>query len=82
MFGFLGAPGSNKSTLSQRIAKKYEGFVHISMGDLFRRKVMQNQDDELWSRIGRKMDKGELIPMVCVRVFQVNSNRDDLENSA
>ncbi|KAI1706746.1 adenylate kinase domain-containing protein [Ditylenchus destructor] len=63
----IGAPGSNKSPFAQRIAKKYDGFVHISMGDLFRRKVLQNQEDELWTRIGKKMDLGELIPMKICR---------------
>jgi adenylate kinase family enzyme len=32
------------------------------MGELFRRKVLQNGEDELWTRIGKKMDAGETIP--------------------
>lgn len=60
----VGAPGANKSTFGQKIAKKYDGFVHISMGELLRRKVLQNIEDELWSRIGKKIDAGDVIPMV------------------
>lgn len=32
------------------------------MGELFRRKVLQSGEDELWARIGKKMDAGETIP--------------------
>uniref|UniRef100_A0A915CNA1 Adenylate kinase n=1 Tax=Ditylenchus dipsaci TaxID=166011 RepID=A0A915CNA1_9BILA len=63
----IGAPGSEKSQFAQKIAKKYDGFIHISMGDLFRRKVLQNNEDELWTRIGKKMDVGEVIPMKICR---------------
>uniref|UniRef100_A0A914MN25 Adenylate kinase isoenzyme 5 n=1 Tax=Meloidogyne incognita TaxID=6306 RepID=A0A914MN25_MELIC len=59
----IGAPGSNKSTFAQRIARKYEGFVQLSMGELLRRKVLENREDALWSRVGKKMDAGETIPL-------------------
>ncbi|KAF7630938.1 hypothetical protein Mgra_00008807 [Meloidogyne graminicola] len=32
----IGAPGSNKSIFAQRISRKYEGFVLLSMGELLR----------------------------------------------
>uniref|UniRef100_A0A914XXT0 Adenylate kinase isoenzyme 5 n=1 Tax=Panagrolaimus superbus TaxID=310955 RepID=A0A914XXT0_9BILA len=66
----IGGPGSNKTIMAQRIAKKYDGFIYLSMGELLRRKVQQNSDDELWQRIGRKMDNGETIPLqICREVI-------------
>uniref|UniRef100_A0AC35G254 Adenylate kinase isoenzyme 5 n=1 Tax=Panagrolaimus sp. PS1159 TaxID=55785 RepID=A0AC35G254_9BILA len=66
----IGGPGSNKTIMAQRIAKKYDGFIYLSMGELLRRKVQQNSDDELWQRIGRKMDSGETIPLqICREVI-------------
>ncbi|CAJ0959359.1 unnamed protein product, partial [Mesorhabditis belari] len=63
----IGAPGSNKTSIAQRIAKKYDGFVMFSMGDLLRRKVRETRGDELWDRIGRKIDQGEAVPMKLCR---------------
>ncbi|KHN86407.1 Adenylate kinase isoenzyme 5 [Toxocara canis] len=63
----IGAPGSNKAAIAQRIAKKYDGFVYLSMGELLRRQVVQNPDDELWQRIGKKMNAGETVPMKICR---------------
>ncbi|TKR72449.1 hypothetical protein L596_019888 [Steinernema carpocapsae] len=63
----IGAPGSNKVTFAQKIAKKYEGFVYLSMGEILRRKVQQNPDDELWQRIGKKMAVGDVVPMKICR---------------
>ncbi|KAI6243973.1 hypothetical protein M3Y99_00064800 [Aphelenchoides fujianensis] len=63
----IGAPGSNKSDVAERLARKYDGFIHLSMGELLRRKVQQNAGDELWSRVGKKMDNGEAIPMKICR---------------
>lgn len=34
-----GAPGSNKSEYAARVAKKYDGYVLLSMSDLLRKKV-------------------------------------------
>ncbi|VDK50906.1 unnamed protein product [Anisakis simplex] len=63
----IGAPGSNKAAIAHRIAKKYDGFVSLSMGELLRRQVRQNPDDELWQRIGKKMNAGETVPMKICR---------------
>jgi hypothetical protein len=37
------------------------------MGDLLRKMVQQNMGDELWSRVGKKMESGEQIPMKICR---------------
>ncbi|KAE9551978.1 hypothetical protein FO519_004802 [Halicephalobus sp. NKZ332] len=66
----IGGPGSNKSEIAKKVATKYDGFKLFSMGDLLRKKVMQNVDDELWQRIGKKMDFGEMIPVqICREVL-------------
>ncbi|MCP9262905.1 Adenylate kinase isoenzyme 5 [Dirofilaria immitis] len=44
------------------IAKKYDGFLYISMGDLLRKEIDVNADDQLWQRIGKKINAGEPVP--------------------
>uniref|UniRef100_A0A0N5CDC8 Adenylate kinase n=1 Tax=Strongyloides papillosus TaxID=174720 RepID=A0A0N5CDC8_STREA len=63
----IGPPGSNKTELSKKISQKYEGFTYLSMGELLRNMVEENKNDELWERIGKKMDVGEMIPMKICR---------------
>ncbi|KAK6112393.1 Adenylate kinase family protein [Brugia pahangi] len=58
----VGPPGSNKAEISKRIAVRYDGFMYLSMGDLLRKEVQANADDQLWQRIGKKMDAGEAVP--------------------
>uniref|UniRef100_F1KUL8 Adenylate kinase isoenzyme 5 n=1 Tax=Ascaris suum TaxID=6253 RepID=F1KUL8_ASCSU len=72
----IGAPGSNKAAIAQRIAKKYDGFVYLSMGELLRREVIQNPDDELWQRIDKKMNTGEAVPMKICRDLLYSSIHD------
>ncbi|KAL3100048.1 hypothetical protein niasHT_027126 [Heterodera trifolii] len=77
----IGAPGSSKSKFAQNIAKKYDGFVFISMGELLRRKVQQNGENELWAKIGKKMDAGEMIPMRICRELIYASVHERCPNS-
>ncbi|KAF8385609.1 hypothetical protein PRIPAC_74751 [Pristionchus pacificus] len=63
----IGAPGSNKSEYAARVAKKYDGYVLLSMSDLLRKKVAESKGDELWERIGKKMDQGEPVPIKACR---------------
>uniref|UniRef100_A0A914W9I4 Adenylate kinase isoenzyme 5 n=1 Tax=Plectus sambesii TaxID=2011161 RepID=A0A914W9I4_9BILA len=63
----IGAPGSNKSIFAQKIAKKYDGFLAVSMGNLLREKIKNNPDDKKWARIAAKMDKGDPVPMKICR---------------
>jgi len=58
-----GGPGSGKGTQCDRIVEKY-GFTHLSSGDLLRDEV--NSDTELAVKIKAEMDRGELVPLVCV----------------
>jgi adenylate kinase family enzyme len=77
----IGAPGSHKSEIADKIAHKYDGFVHLSMGDLLRNKVQQNLGDELWSRVGKKMELGEQIPMKICRDILYSTIHDMGSNS-
>lgn len=62
-YSILGPPGACKNEIAQLVAVKY-GFFYISMGESLRQKVSKNQDDELWKKIGEKMNIGDPIPMV------------------
>ncbi|CAI5454304.1 unnamed protein product [Caenorhabditis angaria] len=57
----LGAPGSQKNDIGRRIAQKYDGFTLLSMGDILRKKVASEKNDQLWEKVGTKMDNGESI---------------------
>ncbi|CAD6188673.1 unnamed protein product [Caenorhabditis auriculariae] len=63
----VGAPGSQKNDIAKRIAQKYDGFTLLSMGDLLRKKVQTEKDDELWKKVGKKMNEGDPIPMKLAR---------------
>ncbi|GMS91514.1 hypothetical protein PENTCL1PPCAC_13689, partial [Pristionchus entomophagus] len=63
----IGAPGSNRSEYAARVAKKYDGFVLLNMSDLLRKKVAESKGDELWDRIGKKIDQGEAVPQKACR---------------
>ncbi|PAV55598.1 hypothetical protein WR25_09935 isoform A [Diploscapter pachys] len=66
----IGAPGSQKQDIARRVAQKYDGFTMFSMGDLLRRKVSEMKEDELWQRIGKKIDVGESVPLkICRQVL-------------
>ncbi len=54
----LGAPGSGKGTLAQGLVNY--GFVQISTGDLFRKKL--SEDSEEAKQIQQLINRGELIP--------------------
>ncbi len=54
----LGAPGSGKGTLAQGLVDY--GFVQISTGDLFRKKLSEDSDEAKY--IQQLINRGELIP--------------------
>jgi adenylate kinase len=55
----LGAPGSGKGTLAERVTAKY-GIPQISTGDILRRNTAEGT--ELGKKAKSYMDKGELVP--------------------
>ncbi|ULT81218.1 hypothetical protein L3Y34_011240 [Caenorhabditis briggsae] len=58
----LGAPGSQKNDISRRIAQKYDGFTMLSMGEILRKKINNEKNDEMWEKVATKMNKGDAIP--------------------
>ncbi len=54
----LGAPGSGKGTLAQGLIDY--GFIQISTGDLFRKKLSEDSDEAKY--IQQLINRGELIP--------------------
>uniref|UniRef100_A0A915Q090 Adenylate kinase n=1 Tax=Setaria digitata TaxID=48799 RepID=A0A915Q090_9BILA len=77
----VGPPGSNKAETSKRIAKKYDGFTHVSMGDLLRKEVQSNIDDQLWQRIGKKINAGEPVPTkICRELLYAKIYEDDVSS--
>ncbi|VDM59807.1 unnamed protein product [Angiostrongylus costaricensis] len=71
----IGAPGAQKSDIAKRTAQKYSEFVLLSMGALLRAKVAEENADELWQRIARKIDQGEPVPMKLCRELLYNELR-------
>ncbi|CAI2356458.1 unnamed protein product [Caenorhabditis sp. 36 PRJEB53466] len=63
----LGAPGSQKNDISRRIAQKYDGFTMLSMGDILRKKINSEKNDEMWEKVAKKMANGDPIPTKMVR---------------
>ena len=55
----FGAPGSGKSTQSEKIIEKY-GLEHISTGKLLRSEIAQ--DTEIGRIVKTQIDNGELVP--------------------
>jgi adenylate kinase len=55
----LGAPGSGKGTLAERLTAKY-GIPQISTGDILRRNTAEGT--ELGKKAKEYMDQGELVP--------------------
>lgn len=64
VFTVSGAPGSKKSEYCERIVKRYDGFVHLSMGKLLREKAQKSPDDQKWKKIIQTMERGEHLPTV------------------
>ncbi|MDR2163820.1 MAG: adenylate kinase [Clostridiales Family XIII bacterium] len=73
----LGAPGSGKGTLAERITAKY-GIPQISTGDILRQNIADGT--ELGKKAKAYMDKGELVPdalildLIAGRLAQPDAN--------
>lgn len=55
----IGAPGSGKGTISDRIVKTF-GFLHISSGDILRQNIINNTD--LGKKAQSYIAAGQLVP--------------------
>ncbi|CAF0886428.1 unnamed protein product [Rotaria sp. Silwood1] len=70
----LGAPGSGKGTIANRIVKTY-GMPYIVVGDLLRQNIQQKTDES--RTIKEHVDKGLLLPDELILKFVV----DELEKN-
>jgi len=59
----MGGPGSGKATQCKKLLNRYDGWVHLSMGDLLRAEIFDkgNADDK-WGAVSQLVNKGELAP--------------------
>ncbi|KAL3872034.1 hypothetical protein ACJMK2_040003 [Sinanodonta woodiana] len=59
----MGGPGSGKLTQVQRLISIYEGWVHLSMGDILRAEIAKRGTaDEKWEMLTDLISKGEMAP--------------------
>ena len=76
----LGAPGSGKGTVGEKIAKDLK-LAHISTGDLFRENL--KNETELGKKVKEYMDKGELVPdEITIKMLKERLKADDVTNGA
>ncbi|XP_041368215.1 adenylate kinase isoenzyme 5-like isoform X2 [Gigantopelta aegis] len=58
-----GGPGSGKGTQCKKIAARYPGIVHLSMGDILRSKISTSGTaDDKWTMISHLLQDGEMAP--------------------
>ncbi|CAH1785749.1 unnamed protein product, partial [Owenia fusiformis] len=59
----IGGPGSGKGSQCKMLVHRYPGWVHLSIGDLLRRNIMQKGSaDDKWGMVGDLLQKGEMAP--------------------
>ena len=60
-----GGPGSGRATQCKMLVQRYQGWVHISMGDLLRDSILEKGNmDAKWGAVSQLVSKGELAPEV------------------
>ena len=76
----LGAPGSGKGTVGEKLTKNLK-LAHISTGDLFRENL--KNETELGKKAREYMDKGELVPdEITIGMLQDRMKNADVQNGA
>ncbi|XP_064649124.1 adenylate kinase isoenzyme 5-like isoform X2 [Lineus longissimus] len=59
----MGGPGSGKLTQCKRLVERYEGIVHLSMGDILRSEIVaKGTGEDKWNLVGNLVQKGEMAP--------------------
>lgn len=62
---FAGGPGGGKGTQCAKIAARYSGVVHLSVGDLLRKEIAdKGTAEDKWKMAGQLVQKGEMVPQV------------------
>ena len=60
-----GGPGSGRATQCKRLIDRYNGWVHLSIGDLLRKQIFDFASADMkWEAIGQLIQKGEMAPQV------------------
>lgn len=75
----MGAPGSGKGTLSQKLSKKYN-LKHLSTGDIFRAEIAEGT--ELGLVLKETVEKGLLAPSdILLEVMKKRLSQDGFQNN-
>ncbi|XP_030853317.1 adenylate kinase isoenzyme 5-like [Strongylocentrotus purpuratus] len=57
----IGGPGSGKGTQCAKIAERYQGYIHLSLGTALRRKVAKFLEDDSWKSVADLIKTGGLV---------------------
>ncbi|XP_072176266.1 adenylate kinase isoenzyme 5-like [Diadema setosum] len=57
----IGGPGSGKSAQCTKIAERYSGYIHLSLGTSLRRKVAKFLEEDAWKSVADLMKIGGLL---------------------
>ncbi|XP_071485994.1 adenylate kinase isoenzyme 5-like [Diadema antillarum] len=57
----IGGPGSGKSAQCTKIAERYSGYIHLSLGTSLRRKVVKFLEEDTWKSVADLMKIGGLL---------------------
>ena len=63
----VGGPGSSKSVMCKKLAERYSGYMHVSIGDMLRTCVEEKKNDNHWKMIAQIVLEGDLVPPVRYR---------------
>ena len=64
-----GGPGSGKATQCKMLVERYQGWVHLSMGDLLRASIFDKGTvDAKWGMVSTLVNEGELAPDVSIAI--------------
>ena len=66
LLGFVsGGPGSGRATHSKKLVARYPGWIHLSMGEILRDKIMnEGNASDKWGMVSTLVQRGEMAPEV------------------
>ncbi|KAL5011338.1 hypothetical protein ScPMuIL_009889 [Solemya velum] len=69
-----GGPGGGKGTQCAKIAARYSGVVHLSVGDLLRKEIAdKGTAEDKWKMAGQLVQKGEMVPQEMTTDVLINA---------
>ena len=63
-YRYTGGPGSGKAAQCKKLADRYTGYIHISVGDLLRGGISSINQDSKWKVIAEAVRMGQLVSQV------------------